>query len=144
MVICSWPSASILIVSYLEQAIDETKAVYAIYTDMIKAFDFVHHMILHQKLHDFGTREKIHKHLESYPIRTIQCTEIYRVYTKTIILLTFLSRMTKCRVPQGIVLGPLLVLLYINDLLKAEKQILSTNTDGLNLLIVITNLTEIL
>ncbi|KAK3087111.1 hypothetical protein FSP39_001840 [Pinctada imbricata] len=104
--------------------------------DFRKAFDLVNHKILIDKMKYYNFTNETLNWLESYLSNRTQTVHIGNVSSN-------LSAIT-CGVPQGSVLGPVLFLLYINDLpLHVKNSILDLFADDATLHKANNNLLEI-
>ncbi len=101
------------ILSALDEAKSKGNSSYCIFLDFAKAFDTVNHEILLAKLDHYGVSGVAHTLFKSYLSNRTQQTEINGILSG--------SGIIKHGVPQGSVLGPLLFLLYINDICESSK-----------------------
>ena len=103
--------------------------------DLKKAFDTVNHNILLHKLEHYGIRGLGNKLLRSYLSNRIQAVSVNGKMSS--------FKPITCGVPQGSILGPLLFLIYINDLPNALLNQPRLYTDDTCLLISSPNIEDL-
>ena len=125
------------IINQIENNMDNKMYSCGIFIDLKKAFDTVDHLILLQKLDHYGVRGVTNNWFASYLLGRQQTTQIgaKNISKKKVIL---------SGVPQGSVLGPLLFLVYINDISNSSDQLkFYLFADDTNLLYADKNLREL-
>ena len=81
--------------------------------DLSKAFDTLDHNILLAKLRYYGINETPIRWFESYLTNRLQYVELNDLASK--------KQKINTGVPQGSILGPLLFLIYMNDIINVSQ-----------------------
>ena len=76
--------------------------------DLKKAFDTVNHSVLLDKMSYYGVQDKELKWFQTYLTDRFQLCTMFNNKSE--------SQQIKCGVPQGSILGPLMFILYVNDM----------------------------
>lgn len=97
-----------LFVDDLSKALDQSKQIDCVYTDLAKAFDVVDHNILLAKLAKYGICGNLLNWLESY-LKNRNMNVVIGGYQSN-------SFVATSGVPQGSILGPALFGIFINDI----------------------------
>ena len=99
----------------------------SVFLDITKAFDTIDHSLLLNKLESFGFRGHFKKLIQSY-LNNRQQYVFFQSKTSEI-------KNIKNGVPQGSVLGPLLFLIFVNDLpTNMQKSEITLFADDTNIL----------
>jgi hypothetical protein len=130
----------------IQKTLDSKQLACGIFIDLSKAFDIINHKLLLAKVEPYGLRGLVHAWMRSYLADRTQFVEIHQMDQNTSNMKTFASSLKAIKngVPQGSILGPLLFLLFINDLPRvihnAEVVLFADDT---NILITRKNITSL-
>ena len=101
--------------NFITHALDNNEFCIATFLDISKAFDSIDHNILLYKLSHYGVRGVALSWFRNYLFNRYQYVSCDGITS------TFLP--ICCGVPQGSILGPILFLIFINDLSNSDKLI---------------------
>ena len=98
----------------LSNYLDAGKVPVSVFLDLSKAFDTLNHTILIEKLRYYGLNDTSLNWFHSYLHDRLQFTEYNSVCSDVVTLST--------GIPQGCILGPLLFIIYMNDIQAATSN----------------------
>ena len=112
----SYMALMILMVK-ITKSLENGEFIIGVFLDFSKAFDTVNHDVLLQKLHHYGIRGSALKWFQSY----LSDRQQYVTYNGE----ESSKKGINCGVPQGSILGPLLFIIYLNDLSNVCQHMMS-------------------
>ena len=107
--------AIIELIDQINNAVEKRETTLALYLDLSKTFDTIEHNILLYKLEHYGFRGIVLDWFKSYLSIRTQYVYYNNCKSKKLDII--------CGVPQGSILGPLLFILYINDIVNTSNML---------------------
>lgn len=125
------------LLNHCAEAASKSPPEYTIATlcDLSKAFDVINHDILLTKLCRYGIRGTVNDWFKSYLSNRLQFVEINGNMSSCLPI--------RCGVPQGSILGPLLYLIYVNDIGKSCQCNILSFADDTTLYVSHSNINEL-
>ena len=105
--------ASLKLVDDISEDLDKNNYSIGVFIDLSKVFDTIDHNVLLKKLSCYGIRGAALSWFVSYLHNSTQYASIIGTDSN---LLTI-----KCGVPHGSILGPLLFIMYVNDIVNSSN-----------------------
>ena len=127
--------ALIVLMENLVTALDSGNCAIGLFLNVQKAFDTVDHYILLDKLLSYGVRGIAHAWFNSYLSNRLQSVNYNGQESD--------FKLMKCGVRQGSILGPLLFLIYKNDLPNVSNFLCQFFADDTNLFCTGPNLSDL-